>query len=285
MTKNKTFLPIYNDLVFKNLFGVSKNIQNTTNLLESLFNLEKGTLKGSKIINSVTLDKDTVLNKKFELDIKLEDPFGNIYNLEMQRKLDKNAEIKNFIYITGLFFTNLKPGENYKNMNKVVQLEFVKNNYVHKNKDIIKKYCICNVTDIEDKILEDLFYILIIDVDQDRNTEYNKSNEFESWRRFIGAETKEELTSLVKNSPELEKAMKESLRFMEQEYIQDFSREELLYESRLETAKEEGIEEGRYEKTLDIAKEMLNDKDLTLEKISTFTGLSIEELTKIKSEI
>ena len=37
---------------------------------------------------------------------------------------------------------------------------------------------------------------------------------------------------------------------MEQEYIQDFSREELLYESRLETAKEEGIEEGRYEKTL-----------------------------------
>ena len=285
MTKNKTFLPIYNDLVFKNLFGVSKNIENTTNLLESLFNLEKGTLEGSKIINSVTLDKDTVLNKKFELDIKLEDPFGNIYNLEMQRKLDKNAEIKNFIYITGLFFTNLKPGENYKNMNKVVQLEFVKNNYVHKNKDIIKKYCICNVTDIEDKILEDLFYILIIDVDQDRNTEYNKSNEFESWRRFIGAETKEELTSLVKNSPELESAMKESLRFMEQEYIQDFSREELLYESRLETAKEEGIEEGRYEKTLDIAKEMLNDKDLTLEKISTFTGLSIEELTKIKSEI
>ena len=95
MTKNKTFLPIYNDLVFKNLFGVSKNIENTTNLLESLFNFEKGTLKGSKIINSVTLDKDTVLNKKFELDIKLEDPFGNIYNLEMQRKLDKNAEIKN----------------------------------------------------------------------------------------------------------------------------------------------------------------------------------------------
>ena len=284
MTKNKTFLPIYNDLVFKNLFGVSKNIQNTTNLLESLFNLEKGTLEGSKIINSVTLDKDTVLNKKFELDIKLEDPFGNIYNLEMQRKLDKNAEIKNFIYITGLFFTNLRPGENYKNMNKVVQLEFVKNNYIHKNKDIIKKYCICNVTDIEDKILEDLFYILIIDVDQDRNTEYNKSNEFESWRRFIGAETKEELTSLVKAAPELEKA-KESLRFMEQEYIQDFSREELLYESRLETAKEEGIEEGRIEEKYSIAKEMLKNTNLSLEEISKCTGLTAEELTKIKSEI
>ena len=149
-----------------------------------------------------------------------------------------------------------------------------------KNKDIIKKYCICNVTDIEDKILEDLFYILIIDVDQDRNTEYNKSNEFESWRRFIGAETKEELTSLVKAAPELEKA-KESLRFMEQEYIQDFSREELLYESRLETAKEKGIEEGRIEEKYSIAKEMLKNTNLSLEEISKCTGLTVEELEKL----
>ena len=75
--------------------------------------------------------------------------------------------------------------------------------------------------------------------------------------------------------------MKESLRFMEQDYVQDFSREELLQESRLETAREEGIIEGKR----NVAKEMLNDKDLSLEKISSFTGLTVEELTKIKSNI
>ena len=68
---------------------------------------------------------------------------------------------------------------------------------------------------------------------------------------------------------------------MEQDYVQDFSREELLQESRLETAREEGIIEGKR----NVAKEMLNDKDLSLEKISLFTGLTVEELTKIKSNI
>ncbi len=68
---------------------------------------------------------------------------------------------------------------------------------------------------------------------------------------------------------------------MEQDYVQDFSREELLQESRLETAREEGIIEGKR----NVAKEMLNDKDLSLEKISSFTGLTVEELTKIKSNI
>ena len=72
---------------------------------------------------------------------------------------------------------------------------------------------------------------------------------------------------------------------MEQEYIQDFSREELLYESRLETAKEEGIEEGRIEEKYSIAKEMLKNTNLSLEEISKCTGLTAEELTKIKSEI
>ena len=69
---------------------------------------------------------------------------------------------------------------------------------------------------------------------------------------------------------------------MEQEYIQDFSREELLYESRLETAKEEGIEEGRYEKTLDIAKEMLKNTNLSLEEISKMYRINCRRVRKVK---
>ena len=68
---------------------------------------------------------------------------------------------------------------------------------------------------------------------------------------------------------------------MEQDYVQDFSREELLQESRLETA----MEKGEKRKQLEIANKMLNDKDLSLEKISSFIGLTVEKLTKIKSNI
>ena len=79
---------------------------------------------------------------------------------------------------------------------------------------------------------------------------------------------------IVKATPKLEKAMKESLRFMEQDYVQDFSREELLQESRLETAMEKGIIEGKR----NVAKEMLKITNLTLEEISKCTGLTVEEL-------
>ena len=292
MTKNKTFLPIYNDLVFKNLFGVSKNIKNTTNMLEEFFGFPKGFLDGSKITNSVTLDRETVNKKSFELDVKLEDPYGNIYNLEMQRTLDKEAEVKNSIYVMALFQGGLSKGVNYNKIKKVTQVEFVKNNLQHRSKDIISTYHITNDKDPSDKILEDLFSIHIVNIDQDKNKEYNNIKGFESWRRFIGSETPEELASISKGNEILESAMKESLRFMEQDYVQDFSREELLQESRLETAMEKGIEEGIKEGKIkgiiegkhNIAKEMLNDKDLSLEKISLFTGLTVEELEKLKNE-
>ena len=66
-----------------------------------------------------------------------------------------------------------------------------------------------------------------------------------SWRHFIGSKTPEELASISKGNEILENAMKESLRFMEQDYIQDFSRKELLQESIYETAREKGIIEGK----------------------------------------
>lgn len=249
----KRFLTIHNDIVFKNLFGVDKNIKNTTSMLEEFFGFEKGYLNGSEITNSVVLDKETILTKKFELDIKLKDPYGNIYNLEMQRVLDKEAETKNLIYLTGIFFGSLTPGKNYSKMNKAIQLEFVKKDKRHKNNEIIRKYALCNVEDVEDRILEDLFGMYIIDVDQERFSEYNKDSKFESWRRFIGAETKEELESIAKGDKILETALKESLRFMNEDYVQDFSREELLYESRLDTAREEGLIQGKLEGKLEMA--------------------------------
>ena len=100
---------------------------------------------------------------------------------------------------------------------------------------------------------------------------------------FIGSETPEELASISKGNEILESAMKESLRFMEQDYVQDFSREELLQESRLETAMEKGKLEGEKQKQLEIAKELLKTA-LSLEEISRCTGLSIEKLNEIEKE-
>ena len=47
---------MFNPLVFKHIFGNDKNKRFTASFLEALFDLEAGTLKDLRIINSVTID-------------------------------------------------------------------------------------------------------------------------------------------------------------------------------------------------------------------------------------
>ena len=49
-------------------------------------------------------------------------------------------------------------------------------------------------------------------------------------------------------------------------------------------AREEGHEEGSKEKSIEIAKNLLNT-DLTIEQISESTGLMVEEIEKLKNEL
>ena len=54
--------------------------------------------------------------------------------------------------------------------------------------------------------------------------------------------------------------------------------EELAY------AKQDGKEEGIKENSLNVAKRMLKDGRLTLEKIAEYAGLSYEEVKNLKTE-
>lgn len=72
---------------------------------------------------------------------------------------------------------------------------------------------------------------------------------------------------------------------MGNEYVQDYSIQEKLIRSRIDTAKNEGLAEGERNKQLEIAKMIIKNTNTSLEKISLCTGLSIEEVTKLKNEI
>ena len=126
-----------------------------------------------------------------------------------------------------------------------------------------------------------------IDVDSDRDINYNGDmSEFESWRRLIGAETYEEAKEVAdkSNNPLIKEALKEAVKFMDNDYVQDYSSHEKLLRNQLEDVKIEAETKGRKEEKLEIVK-MLLKNNIQLEIISTSTGLSIEELEKIKEEI
>jgi len=279
MRKNE-YLFLENDLMFKNTFGTEENKKLTIDMLEKLFNYEKGTLKDAKIDNSIVLDKETVKEKKFELDIVVETLEEKI-NIEMQRVLDKTSEIKNFMYVTRMFSGELKRGEKYRNMKKITQVEFSKERQIHKNNGIISEYCMCNKDNPEDRMLEREFRVIKIDLDAKSEEE----NGFELWRKFIGSTDERELEELAAREPILREAKEAMESFMEKEYVQDYTMEREYIEARIEEAKDRGHTEGIEASRKEIAKNLLKNTDNSIEVISSCTGLTLEEINKIKEEI
>ena len=162
MNENCEFLPLYRDLMFKKFLGTNDYVFLTTYLLESLFNLTPGSLDGSTITNSVTLDKETIKNKAFELDVFLKTLDGVIYDIEMQNTYNSNSEVKNVMYVAKLFANELSSGDTYDLVKPVKLINLVKNLTIHKTGEIINKYVMTNTKYPEDRILEDYFSIYIV---------------------------------------------------------------------------------------------------------------------------
>ena len=61
MKEMKEFIPLSSDLPFQRIFGCEDNIKFTIKMLDSLFNLPKGSLNGSIITNSVLLTEKQLM--------------------------------------------------------------------------------------------------------------------------------------------------------------------------------------------------------------------------------
>lgn len=276
-------VPLSFDLMFKYIFGTNDNKKFTSDLLESLLDLEPGAFKDIEILNSVKLDRETILSKRFELDVLVRLPDGNEINLDMQRIYDENAEIKNTLYIFSKFSNFLKSGEKYDKLSKIFQVAFVKDNPLHDTDEIIKRYGIINYNNPNDIILENHFKIIIVDVDKEENIPYTKLNKrFELWRKLIGAETKEEMLEIAKVDSIFKEAVDTMTEFSSNDYVQDYTGKDRLIRSQIDSAKKEGIEEGIEQGKIEIAKSLIGR--LPIEEISIATGLSIDTINSLKDE-
>lgn len=288
------YIPLSGDLQFKYIFGTNENIKYTTDLLELMLKKEKDSLKGLRIESEVKLDKETVRSKSFELDIIVRLSNGNVINLEMQRMLGRDAEIKNTLYVTKLFGSMVKRGEKYRNINKIIQIEIIEKNKRHKTKDKINYYHISNDKEPKDKILEDIFEIMTIDIEKEKEVSYNEdiNERLERYLELIKAKELEEAIEIAYRDGVLMEVLEKLVRFNNNEYVQDYRREQALIESEKETEVEEALKEGKNlgriegekSKAIEIAKLMINNNE-ELSKIIAYTNLMKEEIEKLKDEI
>ncbi len=275
-------LNLKNDIVFKAFFSKKGNEKYLKEFLESLLKIH---IEEIEVRSEVSLLKLDEKEKGGRLDIEAKLNTG-IINIEMQVNNLKNIEKRTAYYASKIMAREVGIREKYENIKPVIMVNILDyelfgfKEYVSKTEIVLKEH-----KDYE--VIKDLQWYFI-ELPKFRMSNPDMEDKLNQWLALIDNEDR----GMIKMAEEKNKTIKEAKR--EVEYLtgdEEIKRLAELREkwamdrrSEISDAREEGIEEGKKEEKLAIAKNMLN-KGKSEEDILDFTGISKEELEKLKETI
>ena len=202
-------------------------------------------------------------------------------NLEAYTRFDDSSLNKSMYYVMKIYVGFLQVGDFYKDIGKVIQINFVDNATMTLGDEAITSFYLTSEHDPSVKLIPDKFCIKIVQIDKIRELGYNE-NDLIKWLRFIAAKDYEE-RKVIAEGDELLMEFNEWIN----KYVNDEETKELLAKWSDYIAEnkgyEEGIEEGSKQKAYEIAKNML-EENISIESIVKFTKLSIEEIEQLSKK-
>ena len=278
------------DYAFKRVFGKNGNESILKDLLESILNIE---IKSITIQNP-EIPKNMRDGKVGVLDVRAELNGDEITEVEMQVQDQHNIDKRSPTYLTKIYSDQLKEGEQYIEVKKVVVINILNFDYYKRN----SYHSVARMMFEESKENEkvDLGYIVedkyatkdlemhFIELPKFRKKDPDMSNKLEQWLCLICNE-EDKIKMAESKNEEIEKAKKE----LEKLAMNPEDRE--LYELRLKAIRDEmnirysgyidGMAEGKAEEKTQIARNLLKE-NVNIEFISKVTGLNPEEIEKLK---
>ena len=272
------------DIVFKYLFGYEKNIKYTYYLLECLYDKEVGYFNNKiKIRNSLKLDRNNIIEKRFELDVVIEYTDKVIINIEAYTRFNNKSLLKSSSYLANLFSSQFTIGNNYDEPKEICQW-----NIVLKSKYKSKKQKILKLIDNKNLLLEDAeLNFRIINLEE---TNKNNNDKLRRLLKFLNSSNMEEAKENAKGDEILMEMYKSTNDFINNNSEQMKLINKMYYESVLkDDAYDYGYDNGYdngygsgYDKgKISVAKNMLQ-KGYNKDNIIEVTGLTDEEISKLK---
>ena len=269
------------DFVFKALFGTEENKKLLISLLNSI-------LKGKPYINDLSLNNSELTkilepNKSSRLDILATSDDGIKFNIEMQCRKTNNLPTRTLFYTSKLYTKDLKENEDY-NKTKVISIWLFGENVTDRKSAINEAYVTFQKNDKDPyEIMTNNLRIIYLElykyIVSDENIKYKLSK----WVDFL-----QDPINLNKETVEDEdiKQARETLNYIstddkERSILDAIQKSRNDFYNDITTAKEEGKEEGLKEGKIEIARNMLK-KGLDVNLISELSGLTIEEINKLK---
>ena len=297
--KNKNideFMVPTNDYIFKRIFGYVGNEKITKSLLEAILktNINSISLEGNTI-----LEKDLASDKLGILDIKVILENKIPCDIEIQVIPFDNIPKRLLFYWSKLYSKTINSGDSYNALQKsivilIADFDFKKFENLKNISKFHTKWQIREET-LSQYILTDVLEIHIISlklVEKLFKKDYNKdSKDLISWLKFIKEpslleerdmenvdvkEAKKQLDEIKKSKYEQELAEYRMKEIRDKKAIENYG---------FNTGKEEGIrqgiDKGKKEKQIEIAKKMLK-KGMPINEIIELTELTEEEIKNLK---
>ena len=264
---------LLNDKIIKKLLaGSTKSLkQYVKEIIEEITQKE---IQNLKLIHpNIGINKN-IVNSEVDIVYETEDTY---YNIEVNKEYSKKLDKKNLIYLYQLGLRSVKKSKDYVKSKKVVQINlnnydrFQKQEFVYKTKLIEENKYIQRNEEIE---------IYDVNLDYLRRVGYNyiKKNKLAKYLNLLVEEDEEKIKKMYEGDELLMDVKKEAERIMENlDALLYYDPEELWKD----IGRDEGIDIGRNEGILSVAKKMLS-KNKPAEEISEYTGLSLREIEALK---
>lgn len=274
MDNKDKFFTAKNDNVFKAIFCNENNTFLLKTLIERCLKIKIEIIE----IHAPEKIKENIYAKGQILDVLVKVD-NRLINIEVNSGFYDGVHRRNFGYAGSKYSEEVKIGENYLDMNEVIQINFTWG--------LPRKYSILGEYLLVDKKtgikFVDNFSIFEYNMDKIRELWYSGDKEYE----FLAILdfNKEELKKIGKGDEYMSEFKKkiESLND-NREYKEFLTAEEDMKKTNntfKEIGRREGFEDGKVLEKVEIAKKLLN-KNMDIKEIAEVTGLSLEKIQKLK---
>ncbi|MDP4144094.1 MAG: Rpn family recombination-promoting nuclease/putative transposase [Bacillota bacterium] len=312
-----------NDVVFQKIFGSPENEDILISFLNALMEkTEKEKIKHIDYIDTKLSDIEAIDDKIGILDVRVITEKGVHINVEIQLINRYNMINRTLFYWSRLYSSQIKRGENYKELNKTITINILNFNYIEGEKFHTTYHL---YEDDEKSMLTDLLEVHFVELPKFLHEQPELNNSLNKWLTFLTKPEKEvnemgepairkaiTVLDMLSRDPETvrlaelrmkrildEKSMIEGAR--EEGKVEGIAegraegRVEGIAEGRAEGRVEgiaegraegrvEGIAEGRAEGIKEIAKNaLLKGADISF--VMGITGLSEDDVIRLKNEI
>ena len=303
-------LSMKSDIVFKAFF--SRNEKFLKSFLDAILGEN---VKIKKVMHDVRLEQLTKEMKYGVLDLDVELESGELINVEMQLRDNRNIEERTTFYASKKIVEQLEPKGKYEDLKKVIVIAILNYSFIKLPQYVTETVRVAK-SNKEYEINNTVKYYYI-ELEKFRNQNPNMEEKINQWLAFIDMERGDLLEMAKEKNKEIKEATDayevltgddEIKRIAEIRLMSELEEQSALATARakgteeglkqgkkeglkkgkeegLKQGKEEGLkqgkEEGKKEKQKEIAKRMLG-QGMSIEKIMELTDLSKQEIEKLK---